>query len=373
MTRRILLCAIMVVAAFLPAACNMSAQGQGPMAWIDQPLDGMHFPLGKIILQAHASDANGVSAIKFYVGESLVQTVSAGGGRLGEAMIEWTPPRPGEYMIGASGVDNQGNNGSKAVAQISIGEVVSTITPTVLIEQGATITPTFTPTTSAITLTPSPTATSAPSGPSFTLDKNANCRKGPGKAYDANETLYQGQTVPIQGRNPDSSWLLVTQSGSRGCWVSASTGQISGDINTVQYANAPALPQPAANEPAAEQPAAENSGETGVIDSYLLADVNPPTISSVSINPASIVSDGCGQPATTTISAAVTDDVGVTYVAARLSNGAEVAMSAAGGNTYQGTLGPYSQGNLSVVVIASDGAGHSAQSSAVTLLVTCIQ
>ncbi len=373
MTRRILICAVMVFVVFLPTACSMSSQKQGPLAWIDQPLDGMHFPVGTIILQAHASDANGVSAIKFYVGESLLQTVSASGGRLGEARIEWMPPGPGTYLIGASGVDNQGNNGSKAVAQISVGEVQITVTPAPVIEQGpdVTMTPTFTP---AITITPSPTVAPAPSGPSFTALKNANCREGPGTAYDADETLFQGETVLIQGRNTDSSWLWVSKSSSRNCWVSVTTGQITGDINTVQYASAPPPPQPAAPDSSAGNSTSENSGNTVEAQpTYLLLDLNPPAISGVSIKPPSIQSDGCGQPSTATIRAVVTDDVGVTYVAARVSNGAEVPMSAAGGGTYRATLGPYAAGNLSIVVVASDGAGHSTQSGAVTLLVVCIQ
>ncbi len=369
MIRRIALCALIVFVAFVPTACNMSAQAQGPMTWIDQPLDGMHFPLGTIILQAHASDANGVSAIKFYVGDSLLQTVSAGGGRLGDARIEWTPSEPGTYLVGASAVDNQGSSGSRAVAQIIVGEVQITVTPTPILEQAldVTITPTFTP---VITVTSSPTAAPAASGHSFTALKNANCREGPGTAYDADETLFQGETVPIQGRNTDNSWLWVSKSGSsRNCWVSVVTGQISGDINTVQYASAPPPPQPAADEPAAENP----DGPVPVEPGLLLMDLNPPTVSSVSINPPSIQSDGCGQPSTATIRAVVTDDVGVGYVAARLSNGAEVAMSSVGGGSYQATLGPYGQGNLSAVVVASDGAGHSTQSGAVTLLVVCIQ
>lgn len=367
MIRRMVLWIVIVSMALLPAACNMSSKSQGPTTWIDQPLDGMHFPVGPIVLQAHASDANGVSAIQFYVGESLVQTVSAGGARLEEAMIEWTPPGPGAYLIGASAVGGQGSSGARASAQISVGEVVITITPTVPIEQGVTITPTFTPT---ITLTPSATVAPAPSVPSFTALKNANCREGPGTAYDADETLFQGETVPIQGRNTDNSWVWVNKPGSsRNCWVSVSTGQVSGDINTVQYASAP--PPPASNPGESNT---GNSGDTTVEGSInLVADLNPPAINSVSINPAAIQSDGCGQPSTATISAVVTDDVGVSYVAARLSNGSQVAMGTVGGSTYQGTLGPYGQSTLSVVVVASDGAGHSVQSSAVTLIVSCIQ
>ncbi len=350
MLRRIVLCAVMLFVVSLPTACNVPARGAGPMTWIDQPLDGMHFPVQKLTLQAHASDEDGVASIQFYVGESPVQTVSAGGTRLGEAAIEWMPPGPGTYLIGASAVDGQGNSGSRAVAQISVGEVVITLTPTILIEQGVTITPTFTPT---ITFTPSPTVPPAPSAPSFTLDKNANCREGPGTAYEADETLMQGETVPIQGRNADNSWLLVTKPGaSRNCWVSVVTGQIHGDINTVQYASAPPPPEPEAGE---------SSGDT------------PPRISSVNLNPPSIHAQSCGgEPTKATISAVVTDDGGIKYVAARTSSGAEIAMSPVGGGTYQAVIGPfYDAGKISIVIVASDNTGNSAKSGQITLTIAC--
>ncbi len=378
MIRRIAFCVFMIFGALSPAACNMSAQAQGPTTWIDQPLDGMHFPLGTIILQAHASDANGVSAIKFYVGESLLQTVSAGGARLGEAMIEWTPPGPGTYLIGASAVDSQGSSGSKAIAQISVGELSITVTPTLPLEVGITVTPTSTP---MLIITPSPTATPASSGPSFTLDKNANCREGPGTAYDADETLLKGEIVPIQGRNPNNSWLWVTKPGSsRNCWVSVVTGRITGDINTVQYADAPPPPK---TDPG--KPDTGDSGDTVLVQpGLLLADLNPPTISNVSISPASIQQKGCGDQ-TLTVSATVTDDSsGVAQVTYEIrgpgnKDQGDGYLLPAGGDykqsSFSAVIGPIagSAGNWSLTLHALDMANNATGAGPWTFSVICIQ
>jgi len=111
------------------AACNLPGSGQGPTTWIDQPLDGAHFPLAPLTIMAHASDANGVATIEFYISESLLAAVPAGGGRLGNASIEWMPPGPGIYIIAAGAVDSQGNTGPRAVSQITVGTETPTPVP----------------------------------------------------------------------------------------------------------------------------------------------------------------------------------------------------------------------------------------------------
>ncbi len=118
-----------ILAMLLLSACNLSAQRQGPTAWIDQPLDGAHFSLAPLTIQAHASDADGVETIEFYVDDGLVASVPAGGVRLAESLIQWTPPAAGVYIISARAVDGQGNAGPRVSVQISVGELAATITP----------------------------------------------------------------------------------------------------------------------------------------------------------------------------------------------------------------------------------------------------
>jgi len=339
MNRRILLLTATVLALLSLSACSSSTQG--PTTWIDQPLDGTHAPLAALTIMAHASDADGVATIEFFLSEELLGAVGAGGGRLGEASMEWAPPGPGVYNLIARAVDSQGNYGPQASVLITVGDLPTNVPPTPAPEQVLTSTPA-----ALLTSTPTP----APSGPSFTLLQNANCRAGPGTAYPSLEVLSQGRVVPIEGRNQDSSWLWVAQpGGSRHCWVSAIAGQVAGDPSKVQIVSAPPLASPT-------QP-----------------DSLPPDIVAFGVSAASLQKAGCGEPSTTLVSATVNDQGGVSRVVARILGQAEVEMNPVGGQVYQAALGPFSEtGEYSILILAWDSAGNSAQAGPLAVMVVCI-
>ncbi len=119
----------LVLAALTIVACEPMAQG--PTAWLDRPLDGDTLPLEPVTIVAHASDADGVARIEFFVNETVLGLVPTSGGRLAEGQAGWTPPLPGTYQIRARAVDNAGNNGPDAIALITVGEAIPTATPTV--------------------------------------------------------------------------------------------------------------------------------------------------------------------------------------------------------------------------------------------------
>ncbi len=421
-----------ILAAMSLTACNMPSQAQGPTTWMDQPLDGVHVPLAPLVIQAHASDADGVASIEFYEAENLLAAVPTGDLRLGEASIQWTPTAAGIYVISVSATDSQGNTGPEASVQISVGDLVMTGTPTPAPAQVLTGTPTPAPASAQcatetlvapVLLSPADGSTVAPdpvltwsypdetchpysykidvsedasfvnigwgfgtldynetsrewplpagkcyywrvlayvpdvygpassawrfciageTGPSFTLTQNANCRAGPGTAYDSVDVLMEGQTVPIEGRNSDNTWFWVRKpSGSSHCWVSASVGTASGNWQGVPIVAAPPLP----------------------ITATSTVDLTPPVISEVTANPTLIsVQIQCGAtPPTTIISARVTDASGVARVVVRVAGFGEYDMTPIGGGYYQATLGPFSEaGSLSIFVQAQDNAGNAA-------------
>ncbi len=77
--------------------------------------------------------------------------------------------------------------------------------------------------------------------PVFTLQSNANCRKGPDKRYSVVTSVLAGQSFPIEGRNDDGSWFKVLFKQYVHCWLAATTGSanvLSDDIGVVA---APAL------------------------------------------------------------------------------------------------------------------------------------
>lgn len=112
-----------------------------------------------------------------------------------------------------------------------------------------------TATSAALTSTPTATSTeSTPTsiGPSatptlvagFTLSINANCRSGPSQAYDVSTSFLAGQTLKMDGRNEDASWLRTNLGGNSFCWISVVTGKFNGDPGTLPFVEPPPTPVP---------------------------------------------------------------------------------------------------------------------------------
>jgi hypothetical protein len=121
----------------LLAGCNFSQPGAGPLIWIDRPLAGDDVSISQpVILQAHASDSDGIARFEFFVSDKLLGTVSADGGRMAEASMQWQPPGPGLYRLGVRAFDRPGNPGALASVEINIGGTIAalaTSTPPALV------------------------------------------------------------------------------------------------------------------------------------------------------------------------------------------------------------------------------------------------
>jgi hypothetical protein len=72
---------------------------------------------------------------------------------------------------------------------------------------------------------------------------NLNVRQGPGTSYPAVGTLQQGGTVPVVGRNSDSTWWAVTFSGGT-AWVFAGLTTVDGNTSGLPLVAAPGPPPP---------------------------------------------------------------------------------------------------------------------------------
>jgi hypothetical protein len=126
--------------------------------------------------------------------------------------------------------------------------LTATAEPTATATVTATITLTPTPTetplpsaTPTITLTPTITATSTPlpsatpDFPKVTVNKQANCRYGPGTAYLYRWGMYPGDTGEIQGRNWSGTWLWIKPDNMDShCWASEIVFDIEGDKMSVR-------------------------------------------------------------------------------------------------------------------------------------------
>jgi PKD repeat protein len=113
---------VLLIALVLVASC--AAPSQGPMVWLDRPLDGSQLPLGPVTILAHASDADGVASFEFFIDEDPLATAPAAGGRLADATVGWIPTEPGIYTVRARATDSAGNLGSEATSVVMVGEVL---------------------------------------------------------------------------------------------------------------------------------------------------------------------------------------------------------------------------------------------------------
>jgi hypothetical protein len=225
---------------FLVSSCGQSSSG--PYTWLDRPLDGMQFEIEPIIFQAHASDAEGVSAILFYVNGDLVGDVGLSGRQLEEAIFQWTPPAAGIYTVSAIGIDARSNRGSAATAVISVGGItipeipmIGTATPSItptstgtevfppIITETPTPTRTPTPTlTPTPTRTPTPTATPDTEGPVIYLN-----------VFDPTDFMVGGSPSGCDDKRIGTSSLLMTD--ASGIWSVWADWVMGGQSGTVYY------------------------------------------------------------------------------------------------------------------------------------------
>lgn len=89
-------------------------------------------------------------------------------------------------------------------------------------------------------------ASATPAGNYFIVDVGANCRRGPGTVYEVVTTFPAGTYLSLVGRNTDNSWWYI-QTGSNNCWISGSTGRITGSTANLQVVAAPPTPTPSVN------------------------------------------------------------------------------------------------------------------------------
>jgi len=357
MNKRVFLIGVFILAAILPACSSYSG---GPTTWIDQPLDDSYFPLAPITLQAHASDGDGVGGFHFLVDDTLLMAIGAGGGRLENAIIEWRPDMPGEYIIGIRAVDSGGNEGPLAISHVTIlfPEAIevaseaaepSEFAPAEEIEEEE---------------EEEPIQAAEEQAPEAVARQGINCRSGPGTEYSVSKVLQPNDPARIVGRLSNNTWILLAYPGSSvECWVAANIVTITGNLGDVSIAQAPPPPDsppPEEPEPEPEEPPPSPPSDT-----------TAPTIASVSVSPSSVYQDGCyGETTTATISVEAIDIGGIATVEAAWSSGS-VKLTHAGGYTYTGTVGPFAnKGTVTIHGSAVDTSGNWAP-FIVTITVDC--
>jgi hypothetical protein len=92
------------------------------------------------------------------------------------------------------------------------------------------------------TLTPADTATPI-SFPKVVFLRNTNCRVGPLKNYFLQTSFIEGRNSTAEGRNQDSSWLLVKSFEGQNCWISVSNVKDPANYAYLPIVDFPPLPE----------------------------------------------------------------------------------------------------------------------------------
>jgi hypothetical protein len=105
-------------------------------------------------------------------------------------------------------------------------------------------TPSPAPTVSADLPTLTPVDTETPiTYPTVAFQRNTNCRVGPLKNYFLQTSFIGGRYTTVEGRNQDSSWLLVKPFEGPSCWISVSNVKDPGNYSYLPVVDFPPLPE----------------------------------------------------------------------------------------------------------------------------------
>ena len=91
--------------------------------------------------------------------------------------------------------------------------------------------------------------TPTPFSPMVRLIVDANCRYGPGTAYQVLTAMVSGTELPVEGRNAEKSWWVVRLPGGSQCWISAITVETLGSVGGLPVIPPPPLPTSTATKP----------------------------------------------------------------------------------------------------------------------------
>jgi hypothetical protein len=366
MRHSIICSAVVLLTALALAACAASSS-QGPMAWLDQPLDGAKLPLEPQELTAHASDAGGVASLEFYVNGALLVRSPAAGGVLENATVGWNPAAPGVYTIAASATDSQGNTGSESVAIVTVGRVEGSPTslptgrPTEETVTQATPTPRQ-PSSPGATMTPrAPAATSMPPTRTPLPPTAAPARPAEIAYFEANPgTINAGDCSTIRWGVDYAAAVYLDGEGVVGhderqvCPPATTTYTLyatSGGGDAQQTATVTVIQAPS---------------PTPIITTVVVDGI-PPYITDLNANPWNITAAGSDCSGTaTTVSVYAEDPSGVAAVVAYWtleSQSGQVNMTSYGGGVYEAALGPFTisaaPANLAVSFVAWDTLNNS--------------
>lgn len=108
----------------LPRSTNDAPNpASGPRSWIDRPLEGSEYPLGRPIpIRWHATDPHGVQQVEIRVNGQVFLTSKEFDhtSQLVNQEIDWNPTAPGEYLIEVLSTGLDGSKGLLARNRVTV-------------------------------------------------------------------------------------------------------------------------------------------------------------------------------------------------------------------------------------------------------------
>lgn len=367
---------------FVLSACGGSKGG--PLTWLDRPLDNTIIPLTRLTIQAHSSDEDGISQIEFFIDDTLLSTVDSDGKRLGEALVEWTPPEPGVYTIKARGIDKGGNTGSLATAVVIVeAELQAVISSSIQITNVTCgdglidyVDININHPDGILSYLVFSTWVAAETGETFTAPYPKTMQKQVQLTEPFPDDIDRDHQIGLKvmivnDPNPVFAYAFEPNNRCPGHYSEEAGITTDTPTNSPMPTKTPTRTSP----PPATQPPPPTATQPPTP-----ADTTPPSFFSVGISEDTILIEGPGCPSyerTTTIAAAVGDEGGLSSVVAywSISGGESGQVTLQEGQLgYYASIGPVTTtGTMEIYVVAIDNSGNAAQSSTVYVTVNqCI-
>jgi len=183
------------------------------------PYDSQHLPLGSMCdVKSESASANHVQSVSLLVNNQVYRQDSFNESYAsGNIYQPWTPNAPGEYILQTILFDNSGGQLTSNSVTVYVDEAGEE-----LIEEQPKDEPLD--------------AECVP--PIATTIRYANCRSGPGSAYNLVAGLKPDQEFPILGKSASESWWQVQFDDSGiNCWIWEDLIEICGETNDVERKN----------------------------------------------------------------------------------------------------------------------------------------
>ncbi|MBM3179592.1 MAG: hypothetical protein FJZ86_04485 [Chloroflexi bacterium] len=261
----------------LLAGCTLPSSAEGSSLILSEPVDGATYQVGDMVqARSQIVSSDGAAQVDLLVNGEIVRSDSPSPVvHQGNLLQPWKPEQAGTYTLQTQMTTTSGAKVQSQSVTIQVGGVTEPLAPptTVTVPPIATTPPTstFTPTptfTATFTSTPAPpttvtvppiattpptstftptptftaTFTSTPAPPTVTAFQDANCRFGPGSAYNITGSLLNGESAPIVGRNAETTWWVIQTKSGATCWIWDGTVSVSGDTSRVPVIAPPPTP-----------------------------------------------------------------------------------------------------------------------------------